>query len=230
MLVLYKQALMNLGVPEVEKLTEEMADILKDGIIPYDEIGRGCFKEVFDMNNGFVLKFCSENNPTDREAEVLYAAEEEGVSDIFLPTQIMPIVEAEIPIEVLDDSYEEYDEETGEYIMAPCYALNLMVQPKIYNSVDDSEAFRRPIYWEEKAYLLCPLKYSDGTIVPHNMAKQFYNLDWTQSVIDYYGDKFFDKLLDFISEQNIHDLHDGNIGYIKDDNGNLRPCILDWLS
>ena len=227
MLVLYKQALISLGVPEAEKLVKEMAEIIETGKVCYDQYAAGCYKEVFDLRNGFVLKFCSEHNQTEEEMNILYAAENESVSDIFLPTRVVPIIGNNIVIYTEDYSMEEYYEESGEYIN---YASHIMIQPKIYGAVHAVDVYNIVPYSKEQ-YMVDPVKYSDGTIVPHRMASRFSTSKiWVQKVIHYYGDKFFDDLYDFVEEHHIYDLHGGNIGYIEDESGKLRPCILDWLS
>lgn len=49
---------------------------------------------------------------------------------------------------------------------------------------------------------------------------------WCAAVIENYGIDTFKRLLTFIDEQDIHDLHTGNYGYTKEG----LPCILDYSS
>ena len=51
------------------------------------------------------------------------------------------------------------------------------------------------------------------------------NNDWMLDFLIYYGEEMFKKLADFIFNENIYDLHNGNIGYI-----NGRPCLVDYSS
>ena len=46
---------------------------------------------------------------------------------------------------------------------------------------------------------------------------------WTQNFIEYHGIDVFEKFLDFIVARGINDLHETNIGYIKD-----RPVVFDY--
>ena len=48
-----------------------------------------------------------------------------------------------------------------------------------------------------------------------------FNLDWITDIYNYYGEKNFDKIMQFITS--IGDLHDDNVGYIGS-----RPVILDY--
>lgn len=51
------------------------------------------------------------------------------------------------------------------------------------------------------------------------------NDDWMLDFLIYYGEEMFKKLADFIFNENIYDLHNGNIGYL-----NGRPCLVDYSS
>ena len=55
-----------------------------------------------------------------------------------------------------------------------------------------------------------------------NKISNFNNL-WLTDFIQYYGADMFVKFSQFIRNNNINDLHDGNIGYI----GN-RPVLIDY--
>lgn len=48
--------------------------------------------------------------------------------------------------------------------------------------------------------------------------------DWLAEAYEYYGVELTDKLIDFLKEKDIRDLHDDNIGYRKD----KSPVILDY--
>ena len=49
--------------------------------------------------------------------------------------------------------------------------------------------------------------------------------DWMLDFLIYYGEEMFKRLADFIFNENIYDLHNGNIGYRKG-----RPCLVDYSS
>lgn len=46
---------------------------------------------------------------------------------------------------------------------------------------------------------------------------------WIKDAMDFYGERRLNKILAFIKNNHIHDLHNGNIGYIGD-----RPVLLDF--
>jgi lantibiotic modifying enzyme len=50
-----------------------------------------------------------------------------------------------------------------------------------------------------------------------------FDPEWLADAFEYYGLKTFNKLMNFIYEYNITDLHTDNIGYIG-----TRPVILDF--
>ena len=99
-----------------------------------------------------------------------------------------------------------------------------------------------PVYMQEKAvsfsdyyydeesdhYSEDESKYTDEQLnstkekCKENKISNFNNL-WLTDFIQYYGVDIFIKFSQFIRENNINDLHDGNIGYI----GN-RPVLIDY--
>lgn len=50
-----------------------------------------------------------------------------------------------------------------------------------------------------------------------------FNVDWLTDVREYYGEAFLIKLLNFVKNYGISDLHNGNLGYIDN-----RPVIIDY--
>jgi hypothetical protein len=50
-----------------------------------------------------------------------------------------------------------------------------------------------------------------------------FNIRWQTDVYNYYGEKIFNKFMDFIKKERIQDLHSDNIGYLG-----ARPVILDY--
>lgn len=51
------------------------------------------------------------------------------------------------------------------------------------------------------------------------------NSDWILDCILYFGQEITDKLVSFLNEWHVSDLHDGNIGYF-----NGKPCLIDYSS
>lgn len=52
-----------------------------------------------------------------------------------------------------------------------------------------------------------------------------FNSNWLSDVLNFFGERMFYKLLNFISDADISDLHNGNIGYIG-----MRPVLVDYSS
>lgn len=46
---------------------------------------------------------------------------------------------------------------------------------------------------------------------------------WSEDVVTYFGKNFFSKLLNFLSDMGINDMHADNVGYFKN-----KPIILDY--
>lgn len=73
--------------------------------------------------------------------------------------------------------------------------------------------------------------YSDKKISPSNdsieKAKKiccYLPIDWIALAYEKYDDELVNRLLDFIDDENINDLHTGNLGIRADGS----PCILDY--
>lgn len=52
-----------------------------------------------------------------------------------------------------------------------------------------------------------------------------FNTAWLSDVFNFFGEKMFYKLMNFIEDCDIRDLHNGNIGYIG-----MRPVLVDYSS
>ena len=52
-----------------------------------------------------------------------------------------------------------------------------------------------------------------------------FNTSWLSDVFNFFGEKVFYQLMNFISDVDINDLHNGNIGYIG-----MRPVLVDYSS
>lgn len=91
-----------------------------------------------------------------------------------------------------------------------------------------------PIYAQEKAKIFT----KEGSPSPRKSEEEYeriedicdsvgecFNRIWLSDAFDYFGEKVFYNLLEFINSFNISDLHDGNIGYIG-----MRPVLVDYSS
>ena len=52
-----------------------------------------------------------------------------------------------------------------------------------------------------------------------------FNTIWLSDVFNFFGEQLFYKLMNFIADCDIRDLHNGNIGYIG-----MRPVLVDYSS
>lgn len=91
-----------------------------------------------------------------------------------------------------------------------------------------------PIYAQEKAKTFT----KEGSPSPRKSDEEYekmedicdglgecFNRIWLSDAFDYFGEKIFYGLLEFINSFDISDLHDGNIGYIG-----MRPVLIDYSS
>ena len=66
-----------------------------------------------------------------------------------------------------------------------------------------------------------------STTMPKELKRNFYTLDknWITDAIDWYGEDQLFKLLRFLADYNITDLHRSNYGYLEE---TLRPVLIDF--
>lgn len=118
------------------------------------------------------------------------------------------------------------------------YAKKKKVEKVFAKTRRIGEVKGRPIYIQERAI---PSKEYSGGILPDERAYKeiskktneickdssysFREINpiWKANAYFYYGEKKFKDIMNFITEYMIEDLHDGNLGYIKD-----RPVIIDY--
>ena len=98
-----------------------------------------------------------------------------------------------------------------------------------------------PIYAQEKAVMFTSYEARD-TIRSHKSTKEMNELrqklwnseeyqtelpctEWCLDFINFYGEEKLKTLSGFLSKYNLHDFHDGNIGYIG-----MRPVLVDYSS
>ena len=105
----------------------------------------------------------------------------------------------------------------------------ILCKPRLIGFINN-----HPIYIQERAVSLCltPTKYyskertSKTSKICEEKSYPNFNLVWQTDVLEYYGEKAFNKMMEFFKDNYIDsDLHDGNIGYIG-----TRPVILDYSS
>lgn len=203
----------------------------------FTPIACGAFKECYQLNRDFVIKFASYNNETDIEEALLDEAAEAGVAEIFLPTWYCHLNSKGPDLLMLDDedsSRYYYDEEAHTYVenedWTSQYADYIIIQPRIAYTVESQSYIHIPR--NAMDYDKAPIIDTEGNKVDFRTAYNFYvsSQTWLQDVMNTYGIEFFNRLADFIRENDVHDLHTGNIGYYVRKDGKLAPVIFDCLS
>jgi len=200
----------------------------------FEYISCGSFKECYDSGlPGYVIKFYSECNPIDLEMRLSQAAYEAGLDHIFLETINLELPQSTdaIKLDPCDDEPCDCDGwclECGHGEVVYQQLTGFVLQPRV---ISLSQMPHKCItHTSEAAYLADPLHLAGGE-VPYQTYVDMDSPDllWAQAIIDTYGDETFNELHQFIVTHEIHDLHDGNIGY-NIVNGTNYPIILDWLS
>lgn len=224
----------------IEDYVNKMKDILcNQGIIEdfFEPIASGAFKECYDLNSDLVIKFASECNDTEEEQALLQAADEAGVGEMFMPTWYCPLTSFHPELIQLsnEDSYRwYYNERYHTCVENQDYegqrANYAIIQPRIYDEVREREY----MYFPRNAhdYARAPITDAQGNEVEFRVAESCYvtSQTWLQDIVDVYGIEFFYKLSAFLKDNKVHDLHTGNIGYYKRNDGKIVPVIFDCLS
>lgn len=194
----------------------------------FDFMDEGAFKECYEPYPGakFVIKFASSANRTYTEQTLYENALKAGLADIFPLTFFIPLTSRGLPIEYLEESDDcmTYDHEDHRWVDNPDYIpdqLNYVIlQAKctpFSNTMKlPSEQFDQDLYLD--AY---------PAIVEREVLRDagLQNDTWVKDVSRSIDQATFGKLLRFLTDNHVNDLHNNNIGYCGD-----RPVIFDWLS
>lgn len=204
-------------------------------------IGKGCFKATYELPhlNNYVVKFCSQKNPTQDEKAILEVAKIENMNFAFCPTGFVDFYGMTCDLdELIDDAYDNddeaqiYDEEAGEWIdnedWCGRYATALEIQPRVEKAGDTYWIYWRDYENEHGDPLTNP---DTGEIVDYDTIKtlNIASREWLERFLHLYGNTCLERLADFVCKYHIFDLHNDNIGYWYCDGVKL-PVILDWLS
>lgn len=234
------------GIPteqneQLHNFMDDMKAILEDTVTPLDylpQLGHGSFKECYLPYGAapFIIKFCSDNNRTDEEMDILSLAEEADVADFFIDTTFIRL-NRNLPAEILSEDCEDhtsrytYDPDNETYVEVEDYAYPeldfIELQPRLSAIASDHCGYIESALWYEQH----PLKDADGTILPYEEIRRsgIDDYAWIRAAVQEYGIGRFLQLVHFIEENNIWDLHERNLGYIVKDNREV-PVIIDWLS
>lgn len=118
--------------------------------------------------------------------------------------------------------YKEAKKYNIDFAFAECQYVGMINHWPIY-----IQETCKPFYYKRNPYQSQKNKYSNFTIQNLCAAKELdcFHLSWLVSFSNWYGIDTTLKLLNFIKNKNINDLHAGNIGYAAIDN---RPVIIDF--
>lgn len=225
----------------IERYVDDIEDILIgncDIIDKFDSIDTGAFKECYSLNDDFVIKFASEDNNTNSEENLFYRAVEDEVAEVFLPTWYCYLDSRGVELKMLDDEMAScryyYDESQHTYVENPDYvnpiADCIIIQPRILRTVSENSYLVLPR--NELDYDKAPIFDAEDNKVDFCIANKFCvsSQTWLQDIVDAYGLEYFNRLAQFLTDNEVYDLHVGNIGYYTREDGEVVPVIFDCLS
>ena len=108
---------------------------------------------------------------------------------------------------------------------------DMFAKPTLIGLIND-----HPIYIQEMVEILNSLDEEEYPIISTKKSKDFAetliltnrevdDIDdrWLATAVEYYGEELCINLMDFMKENNVYDLHEGNVGYL-----NGRPVLVDY--
>lgn len=186
----------------------------------FDRVDNGAYKDVYwlDSQYRYVIKFIVESNNTQLEICTLRNAQKQDLDNIFIPTRVMKL--------------------TSNYLIRPSMQFksdsseisnisHVMIQDAIGETCYEADGFDydRINSSSLEAYKKFPLQI-DGSIIEYSGVKKcpIDHANWLIAVVQNYGQDYLTRLNKFIHDNQICDLHIGNIGYTYDG----RPVIIDF--
>lgn len=217
---------------QVEEYVNTLQYLLDHGRSPetvWSFLDNGSYKEVYVPFHKapFVLKFCAVDNDTDAEATVIAEASMRGLAQFFVPTYFIDLPTT-LPAAFLDDLC-EYSSNTDEYTYTTPEINAIEVQPRIqvYHAEPYVSLEHQNRLWEEV------IDGEDCNCEPvdpdtADRLRRFISYpDFVRKLYQYHTNEDMYKLVVFMEEYGISDLHGSNLGFSKEDG---RPLILDWMS
>lgn len=142
--------------------------------------------------------------------------------------------------EYIDYESAGYNEHEADYCFTEVVYYKHAKQMKIHKMFCKTQLLglinNYPIYIQQKATPMCQRDDKRNEDGYYEDARSPYSIDycelhdfecfnsvWVADAIEYYGKAKFNRLIEFIKEHSIEDLHSGNIGYI-----NERPVLFDF--
>lgn len=224
----------------IENYSRDIEDVLAGYCNIRDRftaIGCGAFKECYELNDDFVIKFVSEYNNTRDEEVLMSKAVEENVGEIFIPTWYCYLSSVGPELLMLDeDASDRYYYNYEEHIWVNNLDYNIqhatciIIQPRILRAVSEEPYTLLPN--NKLDYNKTPIVDSVGQVVDYWIAHNFRvsSQTWLQDVVSAYGLEYFNRLEEFLNNNDVYDLHSGNIGYYVNKDGKTVPVIFDCLS
>lgn len=217
---------------QVEEYSNTLQYLLEHGHSPetvWDFLDNGSYKEVYVPFHKapFVLKFCAADNDTDAEAMVITEANVRGLGQFFVSTYFIDLPTT-LPATFLDDVC-EYSSNTDEYTYVTPEINAIEVQPRIqvYHAEPYISDEHQNCLWEEV------IEGEDCNCEPvdpdtaDRLRRFIPYSDFARKLYQYHTNEDMYKLVIFMEEYGISDLHGSNLGFSKEDG---RPLILDWMS
>lgn len=239
---------------QYEKDIEEILECITTGSNPaeyFTPISHGAFKECYALNHSanYVIKFCSQWNPTQDEIGILDASESFYIRSLFIPSYFIPFHGFTCPVQSLEEvgydheSRYAWDEKKDDYVEDPeweaPYFNYAIIQPRIAITCDEDPLEEGDWYvysvYRPQGESTKNRRYlhdSNNTIIPYHKVSNIdiNSYSWLTAVISRYGEDTVYLLNDFITEYQISDLSLQNIGYIRNKYGHSCPIIIDWMS
>lgn len=224
----------------------------------FDYVDKGAYKECYELNEKYIIKFTSNENPTRREINLLKNAADAGIDKVFLPTYyielptdtvILPEMTDEARLERTfftynswDDENESWEQDEDDYTVYAEYAI---IQPRMLYTAgryieyceDDgtyfeniAEANKNPEFETVDGAALCNVSiFADDTY--HDFIFSSRAKFWAKDLGSRLTLDEIHTFVEFVNTYFVHDLHMENIGYIADqETGRPIAVICDWLS
>lgn len=226
-----------------QQIAEHLLDIIINGKAPsthFTYLSNGCYKECYQLDDAgrYVVKFAIKQNPTEKEAELLQQAHFCDVGDFFAPTWFVNFFGFTVPCSCIDTEYFEDSRYVPDMDRVP-YFTNLIIQPTIqliedpvwWNCCDaycsDSDNFSVRDESNTPAYHIITHEQ-----IPYEIASglRINDKPFVEALCSQNSEAAIAALCRFIKQFDLCDLHPENIGYLRDEQGALRPVIFDWFS
>lgn len=229
---------------------ETLYDLIIRGGYPddvYRKIGCGAYKECYALSTNFVIKFIAADAGIENEKAIYDYAHSDAYYDVnrfFVKTLFVPLFGFTIPLEHLCYEAWDEDESSSEQVIAAAekeYCNYIEIQPRIWRTCGDNDDAYFPydidgyamIEGGEPEKVDCAFKDENGEKFECKELLDklhIHSKKWLQCGFDYFGRDKMEALGNFIEKFCISDLHNDNIGYMKDHCGDMYPVIIDWMS